>query len=120
MTAPTFDDFFSDSRIIRRLARLRAAEARRRHDVLFLRRLSTHAPSPHSPDGPLHEVLPPRRKWRRPRKRPSGNAAKINALAIELSARRGLEQLDSRPEKWALALREFIRRVAQYGLNDRN
>jgi len=80
-----FRDLFSARAIIDEVIRLRMATARRRHDAVFLARISRLAPDPEeSVPAKVDHLLPPRRQWLRPRadKRAGLSRDTVNSMAI--------------------------------------
>lgn len=120
MLTHSFDSFFDDEGIFRRLCTARLVASRRRHDRQFLDRLAP-APSPGevTRTDELMGLFPPRSRWIRPKKkqraeRGNGLSAKVGALlhTIKVLRTRG----DVRDRSWIAAQDELVSRVKRRAL----
>lgn len=116
----SFTDYFGPRAIIGELIRLRTATARKRHEAVFLARISRLADDPEETvPARVDHLLPPRRQWLRPRadKRAGLSRDVVNGMAIARtvsaqSSHGGLAACD-----WGKRLLTFIESVREAAMS---
>ncbi|OVE73935.1 hypothetical protein BVX94_02350 [bacterium B17] len=118
-----YNEYFSEENIVNELIKIRIASARKRHEIEFLNNISSLAPnSVEKIACPATKYLPPRRKWKRPRKqfrqlpnadktpicRDKINAAAIRATIVSAKKNNNLDQYT-----WGSNLTTFIQEVRE-------
>ena len=109
-TIRVLEDCFSFLHVSKRLAKQRISLAKKRHDKHFLYNLNIHNPSPDpkGDDSKLTELLPPRRKWRRPSH--EKRLGKTSSAITENSIIHAIQKA-SKAEDWHIKLTNFHREI---------
>lgn len=115
-----FSDYFASRVIVDELIRLRIATARKRHEAVMLARVSRLAPDPEElVSSRVDHLLPPRRKWLRPRrdKRAGLSSDAVNSIAIARTVSAQLSKGGLTSCEWGRNLLSFISSVQDAAMN---
>lgn len=106
----TFEDYFSESSIVKILCRLRAKTAGLRHEQQFFRNISDTEKDPNNRYNEIENYFPKRKDWYRPRfnERKNKNSFQINVLALEKTICHFKKYSLNKNEDWYKNLKEFI------------
>ncbi|MBI1924402.1 hypothetical protein HYR99_09140 [Candidatus Poribacteria bacterium] len=117
-----FEAYFSPEKIVKILCKIRVSDATKRHDKQFYRNISSKASSPDSVKSSFDgkNLLPPRRKWFRPRleERRNKSVFDINLCALEKTVLHKMKYGIDQSEDWHKNLKAFIHTVTTWALQN--
>jgi retron-type reverse transcriptase len=116
----TFDSYFREKEILKILATYRAKLAKKKHDLQFLRNISSKAKNPNSLGNQIEDLFPPRENWIRLSKneRIGKNSFEINEREIFRSLLYYRHKFDSSNKpSWLINIEDYIAKLRMSALN---
>lgn len=120
-----FKNYFSRTKIIKALCKLRAQHAKRVHDLHFHSNVSSSAKSPHGTQNEICELFPSRKEWirlsQKERCQRKLSSVEINEIQLERTIKRFTSKFKKEnPAQWFINLENFIKDLQNKALQDEN